>query len=78
MMNILNMKSFSSIIMSLYSGRPDWKVCIVQPRSRLRSFGANARPGAQILKILSSGAQFRNVARQKMILRNFEARAQQL
>ncbi len=30
------------------------EVCIAQPRSRLRNFGASARPRAQILEILFS------------------------
>ena len=46
---------------------PDWKVCIAQPRSRLRNFGPSARPGAQILKIYFSGAQFEKVRMQNAI-----------
>ena len=44
---------------------PDWKVCIAQPRYRLRNFGTSARPDAQILKILLSDAQFENAALRK-------------
>ncbi len=47
---------------------PDWKVCIIaQPKSRLRNFGPSARPGAQILKIYFSGAQFEKVRMQNAI-----------
>ena len=49
------------------SFRPDWKVCIAQPRSRLRNFGPSARPGAQILEIFFSGAQFTKARMQNAI-----------
>ena len=37
---------------------PDWKVCIAQPRSRVRNFGQNARLEAQILEMLRRNAHF--------------------
>ena len=37
---------------------PDWKVCIAQPRSRVRNFGQNARLEAQILEMLRKNAHF--------------------
>ena len=52
---------------SLSTCWPDWKVCIAQPRSRLRNFGPSARPGAQILEIFFSGAQFTKARMQNAI-----------
>jgi hypothetical protein len=37
------------IITSGLQFQTDWKVCIAQPRSRVRNFGRNARLDAQIL-----------------------------
>ena len=39
---------------------PDWKVCIVQPRFRLRNFSAWARRHTKLKNIASSAQIFKN------------------
>jgi hypothetical protein len=56
---------------------PDWKVCIAQPRSRVRNFGRNARLDAQILEMFRRNAHFRNQRRfiraSEKLLRNISS-----
>ena len=49
----------------------DWKVCIAQPRSRVRYFGRNARLDAHILEMFRRNAHFRNQRRLSALLKSY-------
>ena len=55
----LVLKWFTSYLSDRYQRTPDWKVCIAQPRSRVRNFGRNAvfiRASEKLLHNISSSS----------------------
>jgi hypothetical protein len=67
----LVLKWFTSYLSDRYQRTPDWKVCIAQPRSRVRNFGRNARLDAQILEMFRRNAHFRNQRRLSALLKSY-------
>ena len=71
----VSLPDFCQNVVPLIGPLPDWKVCIAQPKSRLRNFGtkrASRPPDAQIWANVS---QTRILAKREceMLLRNLES-----